>query len=123
MRGLQLRKLQAEQSTGRASAPTAPYLEPRPCILSPKSYVTPYVCLAHAEMAEKRKHDEPIASNQLHRPSDGSSTSPQDASGTVENYPRKRIAIAVGRLRSRIISPQISNGFQVQCLSLQEDAV
>lgn len=53
-------------------------------------------------MAEKRKHDELPRADQSRRPRDGSpmSTSPQDGSGTVENYPRKRIAIAVSILLS-----------------------
>jgi hypothetical protein len=50
-------------------------------------------------MAEKRKHSQP------HPPSDGSpaSTSPQDDSGTVENYPRKRIAIAASTFATHAI--------------------
>jgi hypothetical protein len=44
-------------------------------------------------MAEKRKHDQP------RHPPEGSpvSTSPRDDPGTVENYPRKRIAIAASK--------------------------
>ncbi|KAF2820060.1 hypothetical protein CC86DRAFT_471706 [Ophiobolus disseminans] len=53
-------------------------------------------------MAEKRKHKDPPRSDQS-RLSNGSPTptSPQDAPGTVENYPRKRIAIACNVCRFR----------------------
>ena len=47
-------------------------------------------------MAEKRKHD-PLGSERARPLSDEEqrSASPQDGSAIVENYPRKRIAIAV----------------------------
>lgn len=52
-------------------------------------------------MTEKRKHDGSPGTDQARTlPEDGSrSMSPQDAPTVVENYPRKRIAIAVGNNR------------------------
>lgn len=51
-------------------------------------------------MAEKRKHDESVGSDHSRLPPNDRrpSTSPvDDGLAVVENYPRKRIAIAVGR--------------------------
>lgn len=47
-------------------------------------------------MAEKRKLESNGQEQVEHPSDDGQSTSPQDVSIAVENYPRKRIAIAVG---------------------------
>lgn len=76
-------------------------------------------------MAEKRKHDDPTAPDQPGAlPSDvgPSSNSPQEGSGTVQNYPRKRIAIAVSLLcysplTKRLLMPL------VQCLPLPENSL
>lgn len=46
-------------------------------------------------MTEKRKHDSKGPEQTGQGSEDGQSTSPQEVSATVENYPRKRIAIAV----------------------------
>lgn len=50
-------------------------------------------------MAEKRKYDRSPESDQSRLATDDGkpSTSPQGTPTIVENYPRKRIAIAVGR--------------------------
>ena len=69
----------------------------QPCFW-PASYNN--IRLTGAVMAEKRKHDESVGSDQSRLPPNDRrpSTSPVDDSlAVVENYPRKRIAIAVGR--------------------------
>lgn len=75
-------------------------------------------------MTEKRKHDQPAGADQSRRPSNGSpasNPSPQEPSGTVENYPRKRIAIAVSVEEDIYHVPECIDILPVQCLPFQED--